>query len=356
MQITQFDQFIQANGTNSAVAFVIQEPLISVAGADSPVFPPTFAPEEGSDAKPNYVIDEGEAAGRKRNIALLDSVGSQANRLEPIFKRSPYDALVPQVDIAIGDRTVNLLDAGHRAADAIVRYSGAAEVVQQAFGLYDRSRDASGLAKVNPTALVFGVWDSRGTQAKFPRLVSSTVRATDVMKLTRSAQYISMLEKSEAQEIDSDQKYLSKDGLSDAPSGRGPGGVLVQGQILREAVLNLVPLRSLRAADDASTLVLQRYIFALSLIAFTAPAEYYLRQGCLLTADPDHPARLESVTRQGTRNPLRFDASEVLDYARLAAAEFGVGQNLAVKFSADLAREAKKSSDGAKAAKKATKK
>lgn len=351
MQIAFFDNYLAANGP---VAFVIRERLIPVGGVDSPVFPPTFAAEEGSDKKPDYVIDP-TGSGEGKNVALLDSVGSQANRLEPIFKRPPYDALVPQVSIRMGEREVNLLDAGHRAADAVVRYSSAADRVQKAFAAYDKSRDASLLAKLNPTALVFGVWDSRGSQAKFPRLVSSTIRATDVARLTRSAQYISMLEKEEAQEIDSDQKYLSAQGFSDAPSGRGPGGVLVKGEIIREGLLNLVPLRSLAAGDDEATLRLRRYIFALSLIAFAAPAEYYLRQGCLLTADPGAPAKVEKVFRNGKREAVEFDESMALDFARLAAAEFGVGENLKVEFSGEMAREAKKSVDTAKAAKKSKK-
>ena len=45
------------------------------------------------------------------------------------------------------------------------------------------------MAKIAPTSLVFGVWDSRDTQAKLPRLIASTVRAFDVKRLKRSAQY-----------------------------------------------------------------------------------------------------------------------------------------------------------------------
>lgn len=342
MQITQFDSYLDANGP---VAFVIRETLIPVAGKDSPVFPPTFAPEEGSDKKPDYVINH-TGSGEGGNVALLDSVGSQANRLEPIFKRPPFDALVPQVNVRIGDRVVNLLDAGHRSADAMVRYSGAAPKVQAAFGEFERSRNSEALAKLNPTALVFGVWDSRGTQSKFPRLVSSVVRATDVARLERSAQYISMIEKEEAQAIDSDQKFLSKEGLSDAPAGRGPGGVLVRGSIVREAVLNLIPLRSLAGGDRERTLRLQRYILGLSLIAFSAPAEYYLRQGCLLTANPEAPAQFEEVFRSGVRKPVSFEGSEVLAYAQLAAAEFGVGESFTVDFSPEQVKAAKATKKG----------
>src|SRR5262249_32079585 len=124
----------------------------------------------------------------------LDTVGSQANRMEPLFKKvngeqTPYSQLVPQIDIQAGNRIVSLLDAGHRAADAIVRYSDLGPRLREAFGSYQQTGDATDLAKIAPTSLVFGAWDSRDTQAKLPRLVASTIRAYDVVELRRSAQY-----------------------------------------------------------------------------------------------------------------------------------------------------------------------
>jgi CRISPR-associated protein Csb1 len=339
MQLTQFDYLLEPNGP---VALVIREYLQPVAGKNSPIFPPTFAAPEGSQEKPDYVIDK---TAEGKSIALVDSVGSQANRLEPIFKRPPFDALVPQIIVKIGERSVNLLDAGHRLADAVVRLSSAAPKINEAFITYERTRNAAHLARLNPTAIVFGVWDSRGTQVKLPRLVSSLIRATDVDKLTRSAQYFALLEKEEALQIDSDQKYLSNQGFSDAPSGRGPGGILVRGEILREAVLNLIPLRALAADTSDNTVKLQRYILGLSLIAFLAPAEYYLRQGCLLTADPERPSEPQAVNRKGQREPFSFDETIALDYARLAAAEFGVGESFTAEFTIESAKQAKKEAD-----------
>src|SRR5262249_15681936 len=52
-----------------------------------------------------------------------------------------------------------------------------------------RKGDAEPLAKIAPTSLVFGVWDSRDTQSKLPRLIASTILAFDVCELKRSAQY-----------------------------------------------------------------------------------------------------------------------------------------------------------------------
>src|SRR5581483_7969131 len=108
-------------------------------------------------------------------VAIIDTVGSQANRMEPLFKKSngqdtSYSRLVPQIEIKAGNKIVNLLDAGHRAADAIARYSELGPKLREAFDTYRESGDATELGKLAPTSLVFGAWDSRDTQAKLPRL------------------------------------------------------------------------------------------------------------------------------------------------------------------------------------------
>jgi len=152
---------------------------------------------------------------------------------------------------------------------------------------------------------------------------------------------MSVLEKAEAQQIDTDQKYLSNQGLSDAPAGRGPGGVLVKGDILREAVLNLIPLRALGAANEDRSLALRRYLLGLSLIAFAAPAQLFLRQGCLLTADPEKPAEVASVERSGKRNKISLDEEMVLAYAKAAADAFGVGESFSTAFEVEKAKKPK---------------
>src|SRR5205823_245325 len=145
------------------------------------------------DDKPDYVISNG--------VCVVDSVGSQSNRLETIFKQPRYAALVPQVTVKIGERTVNLLDAGHRAADAIVRFSDLWEELKRAFLAIRDEGKAERLAKIAPTSIVFGAWDSRDTQAKLPRLVESTVRAYGAERITRAAQYFSSIEEDQRAEL-----------------------------------------------------------------------------------------------------------------------------------------------------------
>lgn len=95
MSIKPFDSWLEMDGP---VAVVIREHLEPVMGIDSVFFPPTFAPPEGSKEAPGYLIDE-TSLGK---VALVDTVGAQANRIEPIFKQKPYSQLVPKATVQIG--------------------------------------------------------------------------------------------------------------------------------------------------------------------------------------------------------------------------------------------------------------
>ena len=62
-----------------------------------------------------------------------------------------------------------------------------------------------------------------------------------------------------------------------------------------------------------------------------------MRQGCLLTANPDAPAQWNSVARSGTRTALQIDPAVLKAYAEKAAEVFGVGKDKRVKFDPKLA-------------------
>src|ERR1700754_2911514 len=105
--LNKLDRYLEDSGP---AALVLRDELIAVEGVDGVVFPPTFA--AGDHFAGGYNID-GEASGK--NVCLSDSGGAQANRIEPMFGREPYAELVPQIAIRAGERTINLLEAGHRA-------------------------------------------------------------------------------------------------------------------------------------------------------------------------------------------------------------------------------------------------
>ena len=348
---TKLDAYLdEAKGP---AALVLREELAPVEGPEGVFFPPTFASGEGFAG--GYNID-GDPKGT--NVCLVDSVGSQANRIEPIFGKAPYDALVPQVTIKAGEKLISLLEAGHRAGDAIVRCSALQEDLQKAFASLLRG-DATALADIAPTSLVFGVWDSRDTQAKAPRLVASTIRAYDVRRLTRSAQYMPATDYVADGLLDEPAdtktaKAYSERGFRHVPASASHGGVIALGGLRREATLSLAALRHLRAGTDpVRTRALQRYVLGLALTAFTAPVSGYLRQGCNLVLDPSKPRSVDEVYPTGERKPLTLTHDEALAYTKAAAGAYGVGASRSVDF--DRERAKSDLGDGEKKGKKKAK-
>lgn len=327
---------------DTAAAIVIREPLLPVEGADGVIFPATFAAAEDKKIFPGgYNIDSPEIG---ENVCLVDSVGSQANRIEPIFAKPEYAELVPQIVITAGEKSVNLLEAGHRAGDAIVRCTPLQQTLQDAFKAVLQGNSLQ-MAKVAPTSLVFGVWDSRDTQAKLPRLIASTVRAFNVQKLTRSAQfnpsadYIGLGLLEDTTDKKAKDAYAER-GFIHVPATGSHGGVIAKGGIRRDVTLSLAALRLLSAGDDeAQTLALRRYVLGLSLVALTAPPQTYLRQGCNLVPDVDNPRKVTLVSADGSRDDFKLTHEQAIAFAKKAAKEFGVGEDQSVKFDPDLAKK-----------------
>lgn len=338
-ELQKFDDWLEEGGP---AALVIREWLTPVEGRDGVFFPATFA--AGDNFPGGYNIDPRDG---ERNVCLVDSVGSQANRIEPIFGAEKYAHLVPQILVKAGEKSVSLLEAGHRAADALVRCSALHDELRAAFRAV-LDGNAEPLAKIAPTSLVFGCWDSRDTQAKLPRLVSSTIRAYDVQRLTRSAVYAAPVDYSafdvfseeDKKKAEGDSKNpLSKRGFVNALASGTHGGVIAKEEIRRDAVLSLAALRLLAVGDDKQrTVALRRYILGLSLVAFASTPSSYLRQGCNLVPDYDKPREFKLVLADGRRKDANLVNSEALLFATAAAAAFGVGQSRTVDFDKERAK------------------
>jgi CRISPR-associated protein Csb1 len=336
--VKQFDAWL--TGDDGPAALVIRENLMPVEGADGVLFPATFA--SGDNFAGGYNIDEFPDG---KNVCLIDTVGSQANRIEPLFAQEKYADLVPQIVIKAGEKRINLLvEAGHRAGDAIIRCSALQQELQDAFKALLRG-DAQPLAKIAPTSLVFGVWDSRDTQARFPRLIASTVRAFDVRQLTRSAQFIPAAEYVNDALLDEAADKATRDsyaerGFIHVPSSGSHGGVMATGGIRRDATLSLSALRLLAAGDNPqSTLALRRYVLGLALVAFTKGTSGYFRQGCNLVLNPDKPGEFVEVYGDGRRVAAKATHDDALAYATAAAQAFGVGKDRTVDFDRALAKK-----------------
>ncbi len=294
------------------VALHIKQKLLPVEFLDEKtdivVYPPTYA-------NIGYNIDT-LSDGTK--VALIDSVGSQANRMEPIFKappdglpENPLAGLVPQIEIVLpSQERRSILDLAHRGTDAVVMSSPTlAEKISEAFDTLRKTGDCGPLCALAPTSLVFGVWDSRGDSGeKRPRLVRAVIRAWNVDVLHAAAQFNSvwkLLEEDQQKALEKEakaqKKKLSVQGLADAPAvfrktkipeyredgspnpeARVLGGVLVRCRIEREVTVNLVALRGLRGKDPAATQCIRKYLLGLSLLAATTNIDLFLREGCNL--------------------------------------------------------------------------
>lgn len=171
--------------------------LQPVGGKGDKIFPPTY-PGEGRNSAPRHVFERRQIDGREAWCVLVDSVQSQANRLEESLLGLIAEGgiNIPHVVVDFGGRDlagiskITSLDAPHRVYDAIFRDSlldGKPFLEETPLGkrLIEASNtDASALIETSPTALLFGCWNSTGQGgglgAKFARCLVSEIVAVDV--------------------------------------------------------------------------------------------------------------------------------------------------------------------------------
>ncbi len=177
----------------TAAAFRCVTDYQPVGGRGDKVFPPTY--EGGKYATENRVDPK---TGEMRHCVLLDSVQSQANRMELALleahreNRVALPLLVARFDQEELPRkfAVSSLEAPHRVADALFRDSlldGVKFRESDTGHVLDTAdvRNAAGLFGLCPTALVFGLWDSTGPRgglgAKFQRALVSEIVGYDAV-------------------------------------------------------------------------------------------------------------------------------------------------------------------------------
>ena len=351
IDLSTYDAWLNDGGP---AALVIREHLIPDSGADGVFFPATYAAQQGADRdkekfQGGYNVDRFPDG---TNICLVDSVGSQANRIEPLFAQDGYADLVPQICVTFPEKGIrlNLLHANHRAADAIVRCSAYERDLRSAFQEILRG-NAEKLAQFAPTSLLFGVWDSRDTSAKVPRLLASTIRAYNVRQHTRSANFLTQMTIDLAK-LDILPDAGSKEGFANALASKAPGGIQLMpeiGSIRRDVTVGLAALRRLAVLNaDGSvskerTTKLRRYILGLALVAITASHDPFLRQGCNLVPDCKKPRQFQVVNLDGTRSDIVITHDNAVAYARSAMKEFGISPNREERFNANLAEKAAES-------------
>lgn len=169
--------------------------LQPVGGKGDKIFPPTY-PGEGRNAPPRHVYERRRLDGKDTWCVLVDSVQSQANRLEECLLRALADGVpIPHVVVDFRDTElegitqITSLDAPHRIYDAILRDSllGDQPFMESDIGkrlAKARPENASAVLEISPTALLFGAWHSTGEGgglgAKFARCLTSEIVGIDV--------------------------------------------------------------------------------------------------------------------------------------------------------------------------------
>lgn len=322
-------------------------------GPGDKVFPATY--EKGAYALETRLID-----GRRIPCIHLDSVQSQANRMELALleaaRAGKIELPIVQVDFAAKDPelkevgTITSLEAPHRLADAILRDSAAGgkrfrdlpegKVLETA-----SIQNAAGLFEICPTALLFGIWDSTGPKGglgvKFQRCIVSELVAIDAEVGIKSSSRIDPLgivlnagpiyASGDASGFwtldpkDASGKANPKLGKEGKPSEVNHGNVTpsltaINGGVtfdhaLHMVVISLPALRRLHFpveshSDPVTDLIAQTVLAALGLGAacLSQTSGYDLRSRCLLI--PEKAGTWEAISADGTAESFELDAGQ----------------------------------------------
>ncbi len=350
---------LKALVAGDAVAIRGAAELEAPGGRLDKVFPPSHMVDKyPSEPGAKYATEDRTLNGVKVLCVLLDSVQSQANRMELALQglweqgklRLPvvvtdFRECAPDVGI------VSSLTAPHRIADAILRDSLLDGKLFRSTDIgksfTDASvRNAAPLFKVCPTGLVFGIWDSTGPRgglgAKFARALVSEIVGVDVRCGVKTSSRIDpcgivtkaadIYQAQDASEVWTVDESLAKKDNKQKPIRLGEGrpaevnhsnippsqdhlaGGITMDHALHFVTLSLAGLRKLsfggRGKDDEARTVLA----ALGLLAILESDRqgYDLRSRCLLVPRPGKALHLGAVDRSGVERPIVLTAESAL--------------------------------------------
>jgi len=339
------------NAVEFHAAFRRRRRLQPIEGQGGKIFPPTY-PGPKKDDSAQHVFEKRRIDGREVWCVLVDSVQSQANRLEELLLESVREKAVefPYVSVDFSEyqlqglSEITSLDAPHRLFDAILRDS---ELDGKPFMKSDKGlalvaakgSDATAVFELSPTALLFGVWNSTGEGgglgAKFPRCLVSELIAVDV-PVDESGDEVVSAGKRTGSRIDPlgvlrrvevykskegwdvDQKRAGKDAKKARPSEINHGNIaptvaslgVTCDYIEQTSVVTSAGLRRLRFGDGARTAAARSLIAALGLVALLEQDArgYALRSRCDLVCDGAAP--LELVKSDGTTDSVDLSLAQ----------------------------------------------
>lgn len=340
-----YDDLKNAVG-GTAAGFRARTRLLPAGGDGDKVFPPTY--EKGEYATEDRVVVAPDGAIKHIPTVLLDSVQSQANRMELALLAAIDQGMLQMPYLEVDFSQVGLPEVGrngkittfeapHRIADAILRDS---EIDGKPFRHRDSKKasqigqrfDAANTAcatplfELCPAALIFGMWDSSGPKggmgAKFQRALVSEIVGYDAVPGVRSSSRIDplgieksaatlyeaedgswTLRESEAVKVKNGAQRVGKEGKpSEVLHGNitptiQPGGFTIS-HAIQTTVLSLPALRRLsfpidgKGSEDVNATA-RTLLAAVALAAVVLQRDqgYDLRSRCLLI--PDEPLVFE---------------------------------------------------------------
>jgi CRISPR-associated protein Csb1 len=355
-------------GARSDAALRLRLRLEPAGGEGAKMMPPTYVGETG----PIYIHERRPIEGELRECVLLDSVASQANRMEEALNQRILagEDPVPTILVDQGEFGCNsALEFSHRCFDAWVEDAlldgaafGQSESYRQLASVVSR-HTATPLMERFPVGLILGCWASRrknpqGT-TRIARALTSEILAVDAepgeapsSKIDRHhvSAAIRVYESADAGQrltLDPEQAVKNVKGeptpfAGGKPSEAGYGNVtpkraevggISMGYALQLAVLSLPALRECRFPHDGASATerdvagrVMLAALAIRMLALQVEHGYDLRSGCLLV--PREEPTLELVGRLGatvTAWPIdQIDAHGLLATAIDAGREQGL--------------------------------
>ncbi len=327
-------------------------------GVGDKIFPPTYPGEQHRDP-PRHVFERRRNDGKDVWCVLIDSVQSQANRLEEalLSAATDGDALpLPYVTVDFSDaglhplERITSLEAPHRVYDAILRDSflDGVPFMQSEQGrrlAAAKPADATALLELSPTALIFGAWHSQGEGgglgAKFPRaLVSEIIGVDTPVEVEMDPQARTTEPRNAGRRTGSRidplgvlrkvEVFKGPAGWSTEQGGAGKGAKKVRPSEINHsniapsiqplgvtcayaehrAVITLAGLRRLRFGGGTRDTAGRALLAALGLVALCEQDAYgyALRSRCDLVCDGAAP--LEVVHADGTTETIELDRAE----------------------------------------------
>lgn len=263
--------------------FRIRARLQPAGGPGDKVFPPTYAGgQDGRKHDTRYALETRVIDGERKQAVLLDSVASQANRMELalLAARRSQGVELPLISVDFSEQFPEIgkssaLEAPHRVYDALLRDANLKDEAFRASeigrALTDTSpKDARAMFRHCPTALLFGAWDSTGPKGglgnKFQRALVSEVVGIGVAPGTKVWSRIDPLQTAAGVKLsvpkgNSDDWSVDDKGKSRpsevnhsniAPTRDEEAGGVTLEYALHIAVLSLPALRRLQFAEWSS--------------------------------------------------------------------------------------------------------